>query len=142
MRWENLSVRKGKDFRRLTGVKRDTFDKMISVMTAKKQESSHKVTGLRRGPKPLLCVEDELLMMLMYYREYRTFLHISADFGISEAQCWRIVTQTEKILLSSDLFHLPGKKVLRDDTEIEVVLIDASESPVERPKKTKVELLR
>ena len=95
------------------------------------------MVGSKRGPKPLLCVEDELLMMLMYYREYRTFLHISVDFGISETQCWRIVTQIEKYLLSSNKFHLPGKKVLRDDLEIEVILVDASESPIERPKKTK-----
>ena len=51
-------------------------------------------------------------MMLMYHREYRTLLHIAADYGISEAQCWRIVTDLEDILIQSQAFRLPGKKAL------------------------------
>ena len=38
-------------------------------------------------------------MMLMYNWEYRTFMHIAADYGISEAQCWRIVKDIEDILI-------------------------------------------
>ncbi len=35
-------------------------------------------------------------------------------------------------------FALPGRKaLLKNDTEYEVVLVDASESPIERPKKSK-----
>jgi hypothetical protein len=44
----------------------------------------------------------------------------------------------ENTLVKSGKFRLPGKKVLYgDDTEVEVVLVDVTESPVERPKKTK-----
>ena len=75
-------------------------------------------------------------MMLMYYREYRTFFHIGSEYDLSEAQCWRIVTQTEKLLIQSSLFHLPGKKkLLTDNTQWEIVLVDVAESPIERPKK-------
>ena len=74
--------------------------------------------------------------MLMYYREYRTFFHISVTYGISEAQCWRIVRKLEDILIKSELFHLPGKKQLTNtDMDWEVVVIDVGESPIERPKK-------
>ena len=74
--------------------------------------------------------------MLMYYREYRTFFHISVTYGISEAQCWRIVRKLEDILIKSSLFHLPGKKKLTDTSiNWEVVVIDVGESPIERPKK-------
>ena len=142
MRWKELSIYNPKKFKRLTGVERSTFDTMTEVVSKQKSRSEHKISGSKRGPKPKLCVEDEILMMLMYYREYRTFLHIAADYGISEAQCWRIVTETEKYILKDSRFHLPGKKVLLSNTEIEVILVDASESPVERPKKTKAELLR
>jgi hypothetical protein len=72
----------------------------------------------------------------MYYREYRTFLHISKSYGISEMHCWRIITTTEKILLQSPLFHLPGKKALHNgDNNFEVIVVDVSEHPVERPQK-------
>jgi hypothetical protein len=41
-------------------------------------------------------------------------------------------------LVKSGKFSLPGKKVLMgEDTEIEVVLVDVTESPIERPKKSK-----
>jgi hypothetical protein len=40
------------------------------------------------------------------------------------------------ILIKSKHFSLPGKKaLLKSDTEFETILIDASESPIERPKK-------
>jgi hypothetical protein len=44
----------------------------------------------------------------------------------------------EDVLMKSDEFNLPGKKVLQaSDTLIEVVLIDATEQQFERPKNYK-----
>lgn len=78
-------------------------------------------------------------MMLMYYREYRPFVHIGATYNISETQCWRIVTDIEKRLMQSGEFTLPGKKKLLDSTiQREVVVVDASEHNIERPKKNNV----
>lgn len=86
-----------------------------------------KIKGKKRGPKEKLNWNDKTLMLLMYYREYRTFSHIGADYGISEAQCWRIITTMERWLIQSNLFHLPGKKKLtQSDVEWEVVIVDAS----------------
>lgn len=116
---------------------RDLFDKMVLESSLLSSKSSHKVEGSKRGPKAKLSMENQVLMLLMYYREYRTFLHISATFGISEPQCWRIITGLEKQLLKSNLFHLKGKKRLLSEDSFEVVLIDVAESPIERPKKNK-----
>jgi hypothetical protein len=38
--------------------------------------------------------------------------------------------------VKSGAFSLPGRKALLEDNEIEAVLADVTESPVERPKKT------
>lgn len=100
--------------------------------------STHKNKGNLRGPKPKLSMENKVLMLLMYYREYRTFLHISATFGISEAQCWRIITDLEKRLMKSNLFHIKGKKRLLSEDCFEVVIVDVAESPIERPKKNNI----
>jgi hypothetical protein len=136
MRWQTAKTYKGPQFKRLIGVERATFDTMVSELKRLKPPSKHKVAGKKRGPKPTLSAADEVLMTLMYYREYRTFFHLGSEFGLSEAQCWRVVTATEKILIQSPLFHLPGKKKLvTDDSQWEVVLIDVAESPIERPKK-------
>ena len=119
------------DFRRLTGIKPQTFEKMISILkiAEKKQKS--------RGGKPnRLKIEDRLLMALEYLREYRTYFHLGQSYGLSESACYRSCRWVEDSLIKSGAFSLPGKKtLLKSDTEFEVILIDASESPIERPKK-------
>ena len=114
MRWKNLpkGLSNGQ-FQRLTGVKRSTFEKMCFVIkAAREQRRKHP----NRGKAPELCVEDQLLMMLMYNREYRTFMHIAVNYAISESQCWRIVKDIEDILIQSKAFSLPGKKELTKST--------------------------
>ena len=134
MLWKKIpSTISGKQFQRLTGVKRSTFEKMCFIIkTVKEQRRKHP----NRGKEPRLSIEDQLLMMLMYNREYRTFMHIAADYGISESQCWRIRIDLEDILIQSNAFKLPGKKALtKSPIKWSVVLVDVGESPIERPKK-------
>ena len=119
------------EFRRLTGVRKETFVQMISIVKeAEKQRMS-------LGGKPSrLAVEDKLLMALEYLREYRTYFHLGQSYGLSESACYRNCKWIEDILIKSKVFSLPGKKtLLNSDTEFEVILIDATESPIERPKK-------
>lgn len=93
--------------------------------------------GMRAfGRPPKLARADQLLMTLMYWREYRTEFHIGLTYGVNEATVCRTIRKIENALIKSQQFHLPGKKVLQaSDVEIEVVLIDATEQPIERPQK-------
>ena len=142
MKWKDIRQKTPALFQRLTGVKKEVFRMMVSELKQLSPLSQHKVKGKKRGPKHKLCKEDELLMMLMYFREYRTFFHIAQDYGISEVQCWRIVTQTESLLLESKKFHLPGKKKLTENNNWEVVVVDVSEHSVERPKKNRNNIIQ
>lgn len=135
MRWNELQNIKPSVFRRLTGVKRETFDAMVSEVAKHYSLSTHAKGGQRRGPKPSLVIEERILMLLMYYREYRPYLHIGAQYGLSESQCFKIIRNLENILIKSSLFHLPGKKVLLSDAQYQFVVVDVAESPIERPKK-------
>ena len=90
----------------------------------------------RGGPKLKCCLEDQLLMTLEYLREYRTFFHLGKSYEMSESNCYKICCRIESELISHPHFHLPGKKdLLEKKGEEEVILIDVTESPVERPKK-------
>ena len=133
MYYKDIQHIKDADFRRLVGVKRPVFDQMVSVVAEyKEQHRKHKTSG--RPPK--LSTADQVLVMLMYYRDYRTFFHVGSSYGLSEGQCHRVVTKIESILIASKLFHIPGKKKLTGgDVAFEVVIVDVTESPVERPKK-------
>ena len=127
MRYETIEHLKNTDFKRLTGVQRETFAEMLKVVKK----------GLRDfGRPPKLSRADQLLMTLMYWREYRTEFHIAQSYGVSEATVCRTIRKVEDALVRSKKFRLPGKKALQpSDTVFEVILVDASEQPVERPKK-------
>ncbi len=123
----DVQALKPEDFRRLTGVKPATFlDMCLALQT-------HLPSG---GRRPKLCVQDRLLMTLMYWREYRTEFHIAQTYGLSEATVSRTIRAVEDALLRSGQFSLPGKKALtKSDIVFEVVVVDATECRVERPKK-------
>jgi hypothetical protein len=92
-----------------------------------------------QGGKPnKLAIENRLLMTLEYLREYRTYFHISRSYGISESACYRNIRWVEDTLIKDKQFSLPGRKaLLKSDMEYELILIDATETPIERPKKDK-----
>lgn len=127
MRYETVQTLSDEDFKRLTGVRRDTFEQMLAVVTI----------GLRDFGRPSkLSRADQLLLTLMYWREYRTEFHIAGDYGLSESTVCRTIQKIENVLIKSQQFHLPGKKKLQpSDTIIEVVLVDVTEQPIERPQK-------
>ncbi len=133
MKYEKINEYDENKFRRITGVKRATFEKMVEILK-KSYAEKHK----RRGRKPKLSIENQLLAALEYWREYRTYAHIAASYGIAESNIYRSIKWIENTLIKDGTFSLPGKKeLLKSDTDYEVVLIDATETPVERPQKNK-----
>ena len=127
MRYFEVSGYAEKQFLRLTGVKRSVFEMMVAVVSG----------GQRAFGRPRkLSVEDQVLLTLCYWREYRSQFHISCSFGVSEATVCRTVQKVEALLLGDPRFHLPGKKALHDGSlDLTVVVVDASEQKVERPQK-------
>jgi hypothetical protein len=88
------------------------------------------------GRPPKLSIEDQVLVALEYWREYRTYFHISTDKGVSESTVCRIVHRIEDQIMASGLFRIPGKKQLvRGFGRPELVVVDVTETPIERPKK-------
>jgi len=116
----------------VTGVKHGTFAKMAEILAAARVEKRKK-----HGRKPKLSPEEMLLATLEYLREYRTYARIAASYGIDKSNMYRAIKRVEDVLTKSGAFSPPGKKaLLRDGMDCEVVLVDATETPIERPKKT------
>lgn len=135
MKWESIKNLLPEKFRRLTGVKKLTFEKMTEIL-----KEAYIKKRLRGGRKTKLTVEDMLLMALEYLREYRTYFHISKSYGLSESNAYKIIRWVEDTLIKSKLFSLPGRKaLLKSDVNYEVILVDASETPIQRPKKNSVD---
>ncbi|MEG4348173.1 IS5 family transposase [Microcoleus sp. LAD1_D3] len=130
MNYEQLQKSTAKDFKRYCGVHQETFKEMVKIVKAEK------IFQKKSGRPSKLCPEDQILMTLSYFREYPSFFHLGIKWGIDESNAYRIVIRTEKALINSGLFNLPGKKILyQSNKEIETVALDVSEHEIERPQK-------
>ncbi|MDE6781858.1 MAG: transposase family protein [Ruminococcus sp.] len=123
-----------KDFKQIVGVKRETFDAMVTIL---KEAYARKPRKWRGGRKKKLTMEEQLLMTLKYLRQYVTQKELAFEFEVGEATVCDTIRWVEDTLIKDGTFSLPGKKVLLEDESIEVVLVDVTECPVERPQKNK-----
>jgi hypothetical protein len=132
MTTEQVKNLKPTEFKRFCGVSPETFKDMVMVIEAEK------ILQKKTGRPNKLSTEEQLLMTLEYWREYRTYFHIGTNWGVNETTALRIIRKIEDILIKSGLFNLPGKKAIQQkNKEIEVVVVDVAEHEIERPKKNR-----
>ncbi len=129
--FEHIKNLKPTEFRRLTGVKPETFAKMIEIL-----DIAERKLHQRRGRKSKLCLEDRLLLTLEYWREYRTIFSLANSYKIAESSANKAIHWVEDVLSKAPEFKLPGRRALQNsELEFEVFVVDATETPIERPKK-------
>ena len=108
-----------------------TFARMVTVLEEQVEPKKKKP-----GRPSKLSVEDQVLMSLEYWREYRTYFHLGQSWEVHESTVSRIVRKVENALIRAGIFLLPGKKQLLDPEAVaKLIVIDATETPIERPKK-------
>lgn len=115
-------------FKRRYGVEKRTFRLMVRLV--KKQTKQKKKSG-----RPFkIIIENQILITLQYWREYRTYFHIAHEWKVDESTIYRSIKKVENILSLSGKFNLPGKKELRkSDTKNNLIVMDVMESPIEKP---------
>ena len=131
-KYEKSKILSERNFKRLIGVKRKTFEAMVKELR-NAYEEKHK----QGGRKPKLSVENQLMLALEYWRQYITFAELGFNYGVAESTAHDISVWVENTLIKSGRFNLPGRKALLEDSDLQIVLLDVMESPVERPKKNK-----
>jgi hypothetical protein len=91
------------------------------------------------GSPPKLSVEEKLMITLKYLREYRTMEQIAYDYPVCKSTVCASIQWVENTLRKNSLFKLPGKKVLKEAPSAnECMVVDVTESPIQRPKKQKI----
>jgi hypothetical protein len=136
MKYEEVSKLSDEKFKRIVGIKKRTFKLMMKIVSF-----SYAVKHELGGKPDRIPLEDKLLMALNYWREYRTYAHLGVTYGYSESQTCRIIRWCEDVLINSGKFTVGGKRELLSINPDHVVLIDATESPIQRPKKKAEEIL-
>ncbi len=118
-------------FKRYTGISFSTFDLMVEKL---------KMHVPAKGRPSKLSVEDQVLLCMSYWREYLTLFHVATSYGVSEPTASRIVRHVEDCLIKSNLFNLPKNLPEGEGIDWNVVVVDATEIPIHRPKKTEEKL--
>ena len=117
----------------LFGVRKPTFDKMLTILT-----SAYKELHIQGGRPSRLSVLDKLVITLGYYHDYRTMQNIAFDYDVSKSRVSDAVKWVENTLIRDGSFALPSKRELvKSDTEIVITIVDATECETERPKKNR-----
>ena len=136
MNYKEVSKLSKNKFKRIVGVNPQTFVLMLKTLSV-----AYAVEHQFGGKPDKLALEDKLLISLNYWREYRTYAHLGVTYGYSESQICRIVRWCEDVLINSGNFTVSGKRSLLFIDPSDVVLIDATESPIQRPKKKAKKIL-
>ena len=132
MRYNELERLSNPEFKRLCGVSRNTFNEMVEVLRPALERRG------QRGGQAKLSVENQLLVALDYWREYRSQFHIGVSWGIHETTVGRIVRKVEDLLIKCGKFRLPSQRQLyQPGWEWKVMLVDVWEMEIERPKKNR-----
>jgi hypothetical protein len=132
MKYETIKEYSETRFKQVTGVTRTTYEAMLEEVKAAYIERHSKHNGRDRK----LSCEDMLLMTLSYYKEYRTLDCVGATYDLTKANAGNVIGWVESALVKSGRFSLPGKKKLVQPTiEYEIIVVDTTETPIQRPKK-------
>ena len=129
--YERYRMKKPAEFTRLVGVNYGAFQIILEKLNLQIARFKAEKPIRRRGRKSSLSIEDQLLLTLIYLRQYHTFLQLGEMFSISESYANKryefISSQLLKVL------DVPNQKTL--EKEDLTVLMDVTEQPVERPVK-------
>ena len=130
---ERIKNLKEEQYQKIFGIKKKTFNKMLEILN-----NAYAQLHSQGGKNPKLSVLDILVIMLDYYREYRSMEHIAFDYGVVKSTICDSIKWVENTLIKDGTFSLPPKRKLQEDNiEIETLLVDATECEIERPKKNK-----
>jgi len=131
-KFDTIKNQKPALFLREVGVHLETFILLIEKIT-KYIEQEHKNNPLKkRGKKSSLCLEDMLLLTLYYLRHYITLDQLGKRFGISESYACKIYHRMANILVK--VLDMTNRHELLN-SDLETIIIDVTEQPIERPKK-------
>ena len=122
---------KAEVFQRLVGVNKGTFSIILEKFILKKAKYMNEKKFRLRGTKCSLSAENQVLIYLLYLRNYDTYLVLGKQFGISESYAHKRCAFTKKILMRA--LECPDEASLKSNIETNLVAVDVCEQLIERP---------
>ncbi len=129
--------KKPKVFQRLTGLTPNEFQKLLKKLKPLYREAEAgkvDITSRKRkvggGRKRKLTLNQNLFLLLVYYRTYVNHIFIGMIDGIDDSNVGRYFAKIDYLL--ARIFRVPEKKVKMSEDEILELIIDATEQEIEK----------
>ena len=127
--FEKYKMKKPAEFTRLVGVNYGTFEIILTRLESEIIRYKQAKPMRQRGLKSSVPLADQLLLTLIYLRNYHTFLQLAEMFSISESYAQKRYTFISKRLMKA--LDLPNDKSLTTDSL--KLVVDVTEQAIERP---------
>ena len=127
--FEKYKLKRPSEFTRLVGVSFGTFQIILEKLENEITRFKHQKPMRRRGLKSSLTIADQLLLTLIYLRQYHTFLQLGEMFSISESYAHKRYSFISQRLMKA--LDLPNDKTLT--AENLKLVADVTEQEIERP---------
>ncbi len=128
--FEKYKLKRPAEFTRLVGVSYGTFQIILTKLENEITRFKQQKPMRQRGLKSSLTIADQLLLTLLYLRQYQRFLQLGEMFSISESYAHKRCTFISKRLMNA--LDLPND---RDLTAENLKLVaDVTEQEIERPQ--------
>ncbi len=121
--------KKPRIFKKLTGVSLEEFH----VLCEKTKPDYQKVFKSVGRPSVLRSIEDKLTILMVYYRTYVTHEFLGYFVGLDNSNICRLFKKMEPLLARK--IYIKKDRTLTNE-KIEEILLDVTEQPIQRPKKT------
>ncbi len=130
--FEKAKLQKPEELKRDIGISLEDFYHVVLLVKNHIEKLHKKNPNLTKGVKSSLSIEDKTLLTLYYLRHYPTFANLGNTFNISESYANKIYHYILNIMVKT--LHVNTSKQLLNK-EIDTIVIDVSEQPIERPVK-------
>lgn len=129
-------------FKSLTGITPEKFNllyfQLLPIYQKEEQNRFNKKGRKRRvggGRKKDHDLQDQILLTLMYYRHYLSQSFLGIIFNLHNSNVSRRIRYIEPLL--ARIFKIPTRKIDQSLSEDDIIeyIIDATEQPINRPKK-------
>jgi len=128
--FEKYKLKRPAEFIRLVGVNYGAFQIILTKLEREITRYKQQKPMRQRGLKSSLTIADQLLLTLLYLRQYHTFLQLGEMFSISESYAQKRYTFISKRLMKA--LDLPNDKDLTSENL--KLIADVTEQEIERPQ--------
>jgi hypothetical protein len=128
-------------FKTLSGLTPQQFKELLTKLEPlwseaeqKRKSRPNRKRKIGGGDKPKLTLEEQLFMLLMYYRTYAGQVFIGTVVGLDNSNVGRWIGRLEPVL--AQIFRIPQKKITLTNDELWELIVDATEQETQRRKGT------